>query len=220
MLPQFSDPQLLNTALTHRSILNEKGLKAADSNERLEFLGDAVLELATTKFLYNKFPTENEGSLTAYRSALVKTTSLSKVATKLKLGEQIKMSRGEESSGGRQNIGLLADTMEALIGALYLDQGFEAVENFLKTHLYVHLDQILAEGTYKDAKSQLQESVQSQGLPTPTYQVVEEVGPDHDKLFTVSVSVGEQVVATGQGKSKQQAQQKAAEVALHQMTNK
>lgn len=219
MLPKFRDPQLLKTALTHRSVLNEKGLEATDANERLEFLGDAVLELATTRFLYHKFPAENEGILTAYRSALVKTTSLSEVATNLKLGEQIKMSRGEESSGGRQNPGLLADTMEAIIGALYLDQGFSAVENFLETHLFTHLDQILAEGTYKDAKSQLQESVQSRGLPTPTYQVVEEVGPDHDKLFTVAVSVGEEVVAKGQGKSKQQAQQAAAEEALHKFPN-
>lgn len=214
MLPKFNDPELIKNALVHRSVLNERGLKSIHSNERLEFLGDAVLELATTRFLYHKFPLENEGALTAYRSALVKTTSLAEVAEKLDLGSQLKMSRGEEASGGRSNPGLLADTMEAVIGAIYLDQGFEAVEKFLEEHLFVYLDTILAEGLYKDAKSELQESVQSRGLPTPTYEVVNEVGPDHDKVFTVSVMVDEKVVATGTGKSKQQAQQAAAEQAL------
>lgn len=214
MLPTFKDPSLLETALTHRSALNEKQSSATESNERLEFLGDAVLELATTRFLYAKFPTESEGVLTSYRSALVKTTSLANVATELGLGEELKMSRGEEATGGRNNPGLLADTFEAVLGGLYLDQGFDAAETFLHKTLFIHLDQILADRSYKDAKSELQERVQALGFSTPDYVVTEEVGPDHDKTFTISVSVGNKVVGQGVGRSKQQAQQAAAENAL------
>src|SRR5664279_1859535 len=127
-LPSFHDTALLTTALTHRSALNEKLSTSPESNERLEFLGDAVLELATTRFLYNRLPNEQEGMLTAYRSALVKTTTLAEVAKVLGLGEKLYMSKGEEASGGRKNVGLLANTVEALLGALYLDQGFETAE--------------------------------------------------------------------------------------------
>ncbi|MDQ5951584.1 MAG: ribonuclease [Patescibacteria group bacterium] len=214
MIPTFSDSALLETALTHRSALNEKQSRATESNERLEFLGDAVLELATTRFLYAKFPVESEGVLTSYRSALVKTTSLASVATELGLGQQLKMSKGEEATGGRENPGLLADTFEAVLGALYLDQGFEKAEEFLHKTLFIHLDQILTDGSYKDAKSELQERVQALGFSTPDYEVIEEVGPDHDKTFTITVSVGNKVVGQGTGRSKQQAQQAAAENAL------
>jgi len=214
MLPTFKDPSLLDIALTHRSALNERQHRAVESNERLEFLGDAVLELATTKFLYAKFPTDSEGVLTAYRSALVKTTSLAEIATTLGLGEQLKMSKGEEATGGRSNISLLADTFEAVLGALYLDQGFKACEKFLQANLFTQLDKILVEQLYKDPKSELQEKVQSQGLGTPTYEVIDEVGPDHDKVFTVVVSVGKKKLGEGTGKSKQLAQQSAAEQAL------
>lgn len=214
MLPTFTNSKLLLTALTHRSALNEKGNSSSESNERLEFLGDAVLELIATEFLYRKFPKEPEGTLTAYRSALVKTTSLAEVATKLGLGEQLKMSKGEEATGGRANPSLLADTLEAVIGALYLDQGTEAVVVFLNEHLFTSLDTILEQRLYKDPKSELQERVQAQGLETPNYVVVSEAGPDHSKEFTVAVYVGPMIAGQGQGKSKQQAQQAAAQEAL------
>ncbi len=218
MLPNFSSPALFTQSLTHRSALNENTLGLTESNERLEFLGDAVLELVTTKFLYDRFPAEPEGTLTAYRSALVKTTSLAKVAESLALGEQIFMSKGEEAGGGRTNESLLADTFEAVVGALYLDQGLEAVEQFLTDHLFVTFDDILKNRLYQDSKSQLQEVVQARGLPTPTYAVLSEIGPDHDKIFTVQVLVGESAVGTGSGKSKQLAQQSAAKNALERYT--
>lgn len=214
MIPSFKNSLLLETALTHRSALNEKQSSATESNERLEFLGDAVLELATTRFLYAKFPQDTEGVLTSYRSALVKTTSLASVAIELGLGDLLKMSKGEEATGGRSNPSLLADTFEAVLGAIYLDQGFESAEKFLHETLFVHLDKILTDKSYKDAKSELQERVQALGFSTPDYQVIEEVGPDHDKTFTISVSVGGKVVGQGTGRSKQQAQQAAAEDSL------
>lgn len=214
MIPTFKNTQLLETALTHRSALNEKQLSATESNERLEFLGDAVLELATTRFLFAKFPTEAEGVLTSYRSALVKTTSLANVALELGLGKKLRMSKGEEATGGRSNPSLLADTFEAVLGALYLDQGFDAAEEFLHKTLFIHLDKILTERLYKDPKSELQERVQALGFSTPSYEVLEEIGPDHDKIFTISVSVDKKIVGKGTGRSKQQAQQAAAESAL------
>ncbi len=216
-LPTFSNPALLVTALTHRSALNEQVSESEESNERMEFLGDAVLELATTKFLYRTFPQEPEGVLTAYRSALVKTTTLAEVARTLGLGERLMMSKGEESTGGRENDGLLADTTEAVLGALYLDQGFEAVEAFLEEHLFPKFAQIKKDRLYKDAKSMLQELVQGQGMPTPEYQLVQEEGPDHDKEFTIRVMVDGKPAGEGQGRSKQQAQQAAATAALSRL---
>jgi ribonuclease-3 len=177
-------------------------------------LGDAVLELVATEFLYSKFPNEPEGTLTAYRSALVKTTSLATVASKLGLGELLKLSKGEEATGGRSNPSLLADTLEAVIGAIYLDQGFAAATAFLEEHLFTSLDAILEHRLYKDPKSELQERVQAKGLDTPNYQVVSESGPDHNKEFKVSVYVGNSLAGSGFGKSKQQAQQAAAQEAL------
>jgi ribonuclease III len=214
MLPSFQNQALLHNALTHRSALNENISPSSDSNERLEFLGDAVLELATTEFLYDKFPKEPEGILTAYRSALVKTTTLAELAQELSLGDKLYMSKGEEATGGRDNIGLLADTMEAIIGALYLDQGFEAVKTFLNQYLFVKFADIKKQKLYRDAKSMLQEVVQAQGFDAPTYEVVQEVGPDHDKQFTVKVVVGKSEAGRGSGKSKQAAQQAAAAQAL------
>ncbi|MBP9819689.1 ribonuclease III [Candidatus Woesebacteria bacterium] len=214
MLPTFTNSALFINALTHRSALNEKVSSSLESNERLEFLGDAVLELATTQFLYIKFPDKPEGELTAYRSSLVKTTTLAQVATRLELGEKLYMSKGEEATGGRTNTSLLADTFEAVVGALYLDQGYEAVQTFLAQELFIEFDAILEQKLYKDAKSHLQEIVQAQGFEAPTYSVVGEEGPDHDKQFTVSVSVGGIVRGTGAGKSKQLAQQEAASEAI------
>lgn len=219
-LPEFKNKELLTRALTHRSALNEKNSSAAISNERLEFLGDAVLELATTNFLFDKYPREPEGILTAYRSSLVKTESLAQVALKLGLGEKLHMSRGEEATGGRTNIGILADTMEAFLGGLYLDQGFEIVVKVLQEVLFPNIDDIIKNKLYKDAKSYLQEIVQAIGFETPKYEVITEIGPDHDKEFTVSVSVNNIVSGRGSGKSKQHAQQAAAGEAVKKYTKK
>jgi len=213
-LPIFKNQDLLTTALTHRSALNEHLSTSQESNERLEFLGDAVLELATTKFLYHQLPHDQEGMLTAYRSALVKTTTLAEVAKTLQLGGQLFMSKGEEASGGRTNTSLLANGVEALLGALYLDQGFEVVEEFLAVHLFPKLEEIQTKRLYKDHKSQLQELVQAQGLEAPEYVVIEENGPDHDRQFTVKVMVGGKDAGVGKGRSKQLAQQEAARVVL------
>lgn len=216
MLPKFKDQTLLTTALSHRSSLNEptSGTTAQESYERFEFLGDAVLELATTEFLFKQYPAEPEGVLTAYRSSLVKTTTLAQVARELELGKKMFMSKGEEATGGRENDGLLADVFEAVTGALYLDQGYAVVKQFLAEYLFPKFDEIKEKKLYKDSKSLLQEVVQAKGLLTPIYEVIEEKGPDHDKIFTVEVKVNNQVVGQGVGKSKQLAQQEAAKQAL------
>jgi ribonuclease III len=214
-LPIISKP-LLETALTHRSALNEpsSGTTSTVHNERLEFLGDAVLELVVSRFLFDQFPQEPEGKLTAYRSSLVKTETLSEVAQELGLGQKIYMSHGEEAGGGRINPGLLANTMEAVIGAIYLDQGLAQARLFIKQNIIPKLDEIRQKRLYKDAKSQLQEIVQAVGQPTPEYEVVKSVGKDHDKTFTVAVKIEDKVLGQGKGSSKQQAQQAAAAQAL------
>lgn len=214
MLPTFANSSLLTTALTHKSALNEPRWQHAQSYERLEFLGDAVLELAVSHYLYARFPDANEGVLTNYRSALVKTESLAAVAITLQLGDRIHMSKGESRSGGRANKSILADVLEAIIGALYIDQGFAAVESFLHQHLFPQLDTILQAHAYKDAKSTLQETVQAQGLSAPTYKVLQATGPDHSKQFTIQVLINGQVAGQGEGPSKQIAQQQAAQLAL------
>ncbi len=154
--------------------------------------------------------------LTAYRSALVKTTTLAEVARELNLGSQLYLSYGEEAGGGRQNTSLLADTLEAVIGAIYLDQGYAATVKFITNQLITKVDDIIAQGTYKDAKSALQELIQAQGLPTPHYTIDSQTGPDHDKQYLVSVKMGQKVIGQGRGKSKQTAQQAAAQIALEQ----
>lgn len=199
--------------MTHRSALNEKISQAPESNERLEFLGDAVLELATTLFLYYKLPQKPEGQMTVLRSSLVKTTSLAEVGRELGLMDRLLMSRGEERSGGRQNETLLANTVEALIGGLYLDQGFEVVQKFLNEALFPKFDQIYEAGTWRDDKSLLQEVVQAETGLTPLYQVLDESGPDHYKTFKVAVLIEGEEVAIGIGHSKQSAQQEAAKKA-------
>lgn len=216
-LPVFKNPVLLETALTHRSALNERLSQAKKSNERLEFLGDAVLELVSTEYLYQRYSTEPEGVLTAYRSALVKTTTLARVAQKLALGERLYLSAGEEATGGRANVSLLADTIEAVIGALYLDQGYAAAQAFIETHILSLLDDVLQHRLHKDAKSDLQELVQSKKWPTPEYRVVQESGPDHEKMFVIDVVINAAPFAQGKGKSKQLAQQDAATIALEKL---
>ncbi len=217
MLPEFKNQDLLITALTHRSALNEKeqsGTTASESNERLEFLGDAVLELASTIFLYHERPTDAEGMLTTYRSALVRTETLAELAKELGLDQRMYLSKGEEAGGGRDNPGLLADLLEAVIGALYLDQGFRVVQDFLGQVLFPKFSEILASKAYRDQKSLLQEVVQARSLPTPAYRVIKEEGPDHNKTFTVEVLINQEVWGVGQGNSKQRAQQAAASMAL------
>ncbi len=216
MLPKFNNQELLERAFTHRSALNEpsSGTPSSVSNERLEFLGDAVLELAVTKFLFHEHPDEPEGKLTAYRSALVRTTTLAEVATELGLGEKLYMSRGEEATGGRDNEGLLADTTEAVIGAVYLDQGLVAAEQFIQKNILPKFDKIKKQRLYRDAKSLLQETVQAQGKSTPIYEVLTEEGPDHNKTFTMAVYIDDCEIGKGSGTSKQRAQQAAARQAL------
>ncbi len=216
-LPVFKNENLLKTALTHRSALNEHKNESTESNERLEYLGDAVLELITTEFLYKTMPDTPEGKMTAIRSALVKTTTLSQVGKELDLGKMLFLSKGEEVSGGRENEALTANTVEAVIGALYLDQGLEVARGFIAEHILSRFNEVIDKKLYKDAKSSLQEEVQACGFEAPIYQVLGEEGPDHDKSFTVAVFVGGKQVGEGAGKSKQLAQQVAAAEALSQV---
>lgn len=208
------DDLLFETAFTHKSYANER--TGREHNERLEFLGDAVLELATTKFLYAKFPQEPEGKLTKLRSALVSGVSLSEVASCLEFGDFLRLSRGEEASGGRTKNPLLADTFEAVVGAIYLDQDFDAAENFLKKQLFPRLPEVLEKELHIDAKSALQELVQEREDITPHYEVLSEAGPDHAKEFLSGVFVGEKKIGEGKGSSKQKAEVDAATNALEE----
>jgi ribonuclease-3 len=206
--------KLLINALTHRSWLNENGGNITTSNERLEFLGDAVLELIATEYLFHKFPDTSEGLLTAYRAALVRTETLASVAKTLDLGKLMLLSHGEEVSGGRENESLLANAFEAVVGAIYLESGKEKAALFIRKYLFPKLDEIQKMHLEKDAKSLLQEKVQADGHQAPTYTVLGEVGPDHNKIFTVGVFINGERYAQGTGKSKQLAQQQAAKSAL------
>ncbi len=208
----FKKKELLEQALTHRSWVNENP-NIRETNERLEFLGDAILEFVVSDAIYSQFPKEEEGYMTALRANLVNTKNLANVAQKLNLGQKMYLSKGEEEGLGRENPSLLADTMEALIGAIYLDQGFDAVKEFINENILADMME-MASQPLKDAKSRLQELVQAQGNPTPRYKVIKEEGPDHDKIFTVSVYVNDKPIATGTGKSKSEAAQSAAEEAL------
>lgn len=209
----FQNLDLLIEAFTHRSYINEHK-SAKNHNERLEFLGDAVLELSSTKFLFEKFPNKPEGDLTAYRAALVNTYSISDVAETLGMNDLLLLSKGEKRDTGRARQIILANAFEALVGALYLDQGYAAADAFLKTHLFPRLEDVLAKGTYQDAKSRFQEAAQERKSITPKYQTREESGPDHDKRFTVGVYLASEEIAQGEGKSKQEAEQDAAANAL------
>lgn len=208
----FKDKELLETALTHKSCLNEHPA-IKESNERLEFLGDAVLEFVITETLYKSFPDKQEGYLTTLRANLVNTQNLAEVAGKLDIGELIHLSRGEEDGGGRKNPSLLADTVEAIIGALYLDQGLAVVEDFIKENLSIEIPDKL-NMPLKDPKSRFQEYIQAKGYPAPRYKVLRETGPDHSRDFVVQVWVEGKVYGEGAGKSKSQAEQKAAKKAL------
>lgn len=213
----FSDTKLLEHALTHRSWVNEHPGETT-SNERLEFLGDAILEYIISKELFNDFPDKEEGYLTVLRANIVNTQNLAKTAIKLEIGKHLRLSKGEEDTGGRTNSSLLADTFEAIIGALYHDGGLVKAEEFIKSNLLAAIDTILAM-PLKDAKSRLQEHVQAQGLPAPRYDVVSEVGPDHSKEFTIAVTVGGKQIAKGTGKSKSEAAQNAALLAIEKLVS-
>lgn len=210
----FKDPELLKQAFTHRSYLNEHKGSKMEHNERLEFLGDAVLELVVTDFLYKKFPKKSEGELTAYRSALVNSTTLATVAEKLNMNSFLLLSKGESKDTGRARQFILANTFESVLGSIYLDQGYAVSEKFVAENLFPMLDEILHTKSFIDAKSQFQEKAQEKVGITPSYKLVKETGPDHGKVFTVGVYIDGEMIATGDGKSKQDAEQEAAKKAL------
>lgn len=212
---EFNNIDLLVTAFTHRSYLNEHKKTVSEHNERLEFLGDAVLELVVTEYLYSSF-SDPEGILTNWRSALVRTESIGAAAGRCGFEVLLRLSRGEKRGTDRAREQILANSFEAVVGALYLDQGYEAAKAFITNNLLTTFKQILDSGSWMDAKSHLQEVVQSREGYTPVYKVLEETGPDHDKVFLVGVFVSDKLKGTGSGPSKQAGQQKAAEAALLQ----
>ncbi|HLP44062.1 MAG TPA: ribonuclease III [Candidatus Nanoarchaeia archaeon] len=210
----FKDKGLLRQAFVHRSYINENKDAGFGHNERLEFLGDAVLELVITDYLYKKYPDKTEGDMTSYRSALVNATTCAAVATKLTMNDFLMLSRGEAKDTGRARQFILANTLEALIGAIYLDQGYDVTRDFIYKNISPLIDSVIAEGSWIDSKSLFQERAQDIEGATPIYKTLKEVGPDHDKRFTVGVYVKEKMVANGDGKSKQDAEQAAAKKAL------
>lgn len=209
----FKNLELLITAFTHRSYVNEHRKTVKEHNERLEFLGDAVLELVVTEFLYGNY-SEPEGILTNWRSSLVRTESISDAAKRNEFEPLLRLSRGERRGTDRARAQILANCYEAVVGALYLDQGYDAAKQFITESLLVTFDEILKTGSWMDAKSHLQEVAQSVDGATPVYKVLAEDGPDHDKTFTVGVFIADKLKGQGKGPSKQIGQQKAAEEAL------
>lgn len=209
----FKDINLLVLAFTHRSYVNEHRKTVQEHNERLEFLGDAVLELVVTEFLYTNY-SEAEGILTNWRSSLVRTESIGDAAKRSDFEPLLRLSRGEKRGSDRARAQILANTFEAVVGALYLDQGYEAAKNFITNSLLPTFSEILETGSWMDAKSHLQEKAQATDGATPVYRVMEEEGPDHDKIFTVGVYVNDRLMGTGSGPSKQMGQQQAATEAL------
>lgn len=210
----FENKNLLKQAFTHRSYINENPGTSLSHNERLEFLGDAVLELIVTDFLYKKYPSYTEGELTALRSALVNAVIISEIATNIGMNDYLLLSRGEAKDNGKARTYILANTYEAYIGALYLDQGYEMVDKFVHASLLPKTDEIVNKKLWRDAKSLVQEKAQEFVSVTPAYKVLHDSGPDHDKHFTVGIFFGPDLIAEGKGKSKQEAEQKAAEAAL------
>jgi len=212
---KFKNPELLITALTHRSFLNEHHDTYLHNNERLEFLGDAVLELITTEYLFKTYPDRSEGELTSFRSALVKTSSLSETSLSLGIGEFIQMSKGEEVTGGRNRPYILANTFESILGAIYLDQGYQASTNFVTTKLLPKISKIIEDRLDIDPKSKLQEISQEVLNCTPVDELLASSGPDHNKDFLMAVKISNRVFGEGRGKSKQDAEQNAAQKALN-----
>jgi len=210
---QFKNLDFLNIALTHRSYLNEHPSYHLEHNERLEFLGDAVLELVVTDYLFRNYPNP-EGELTNWRAALVRGATLKEVATELNLGQYLLLSKGEILSGGRERELILANTVEALIGAIYMDHGLSAASDFIHQYIIIRLPKILDQHLYQDAKSRLQEKSQEKLNLTPTYYLVSQSGPDHAKQFVMAVKIGDNEYGQGSGASKQEAEQNAAAEAL------
>lgn len=210
---EFENLDLLITALTHRSYVNEHKKSVSAHNERLEFLGDAVLELVVTDYLFNTFK-ESEGILTSWRAALVRTESIGEAGNKLGYESLVRMSRGEKNGSNRARMQILANAFEAVIGAIYLERGYDDASVFIHKHIISKLETIVSEGTWRDPKSHLQEVSQRVDGATPLYKVMEEVGPDHDKIFTVGAYVNGKLMGQGVGPSKQNAQQLAARAAL------
>jgi ribonuclease-3 len=210
---KFNNLDLLITAFTHRSYLNEHRKTVKSHNERLEFLGDAVLELIVTEYLYSNYD-DPEGVLTNWRSSLVRTESISEAASKFGFSPLLRLSRGEARGSDRARTQILANSFEAVVGALYIDQGYDKAKDFIHLSIISTFSEILESGSWMDPKSHLQELAQSKETATPVYRVISEEGPDHDKIFTVGVFVNNQLRGQGTGPSKQAGQQKAAEVAL------
>ena len=211
---KFKNKDLLTQAFTHRSYLNENPNFYLEHNERLEFLGDAVLELAVTEELYKKYPKKPEGELTNWRAALVNAKILGELAGELGLNDYLLLSRGEAKELGKARQYILANTFESLIGALYLDRGFTECQKFIKKNLLTKLSEIIEKGLYKGAKSKFQEEAQEKRGVTPAYRVLEEWGPDHKKHFIIGVFLGEELITKGEGSSKQEAEEDAAKHAL------
>ena len=210
---EFENIDLLITAFTHRSYVNEHRKSVSEHNERLEFLGDAVLELAVTDSLF-RHHTQAEGILTSWRALLVRTESIGDAGNKLGYEPLMRMSRGEKQGGDRARMQILANAFEALIGAIYLERGYEDANTFIQKHIYEKLADIIDEGSWRDPKSHLQEVMQRKDGVTPRYVVMDEVGPDHDKIFTLGVYSSDRLISKGTGPSKQHAQQEAAKAAL------
>ncbi len=217
-IPEFKNKKLLEQAFIHRSYLNETKEKLS-SNERLEFLGDSILSFVVSEYLYLKFPQFDEGILTNIRALMVNTKSLASIAKELNFGNYLKLSKGEEESKGRQNQSLLADSFEAFIGALFIDQGTSAVKEFLNIVLIPKVENILRSKSFKDPKSLLQELVQSRRQSSPSYRVLQESGPAHAKNFRIGVHVGGKLISEGVGKSKREAEGDAAQKALYILKN-
>jgi ribonuclease III len=210
----FKNKSLLEQAFTHRSYLNENRSVKREHNERLEFLGDAVLELVVTEFLYAKYPEKPEGELTSIRAALVNTQSISDAGQALGMNEYLLLSRGESRDTGRARMIILANAFEALIGAIYLDAGYEMAREFIGMQLFFKTEEVVAKRLWQDAKSRLQEISQERAGITPTYQLLNQTGPDHSKQFVVGAFIGDEKISTGEGRSKQEAEQDAAQKAL------
>mgnify|MGYP001221117154 CR=1 FL=1 len=211
---EFKNKELLKQAFTHRSYINENAGIVSGHNERLEFLGDAVLELVTTEELFAKFPNKPEGELTSIRAAMVNTVSIGDAAKNLGANDFLLLSKGETKDTGKARSYILANTFEAIVGAIYVDSGYENAKKFISDCLFGEIEKIVRDKTYIDSKSLVQEKAQEAVGTTPSYEVVSEVGPDHDKNFTIAIYFGEEKVATGKGKSKQEAEQEAAKNAL------
>lgn len=214
---KFKNQKLLAQAMVHRSYLNEISDPTIHSNERLEFLGDTILSFIISEWLFEEFPNYPEGTLTNLRSNLVRTSTLAQIARQLHVGNYLQLSKGEKESGGAKNSSILADTFEAIVGAIWLDQGVKTTKKFIKEKFNPLIKKFSEKSELKDAKSLLQEKLQAESKQTPFYKTLREVGPDHDKTFTTGVYAGKKLLAEGVGKSKQEAEEKAAQVALEKI---